>query len=80
MEIFTWVVALLVSIMMPVIAWLMFRVHSLSVDVAVLKAKTYIDPIEYTEIITNLTSTMRELKSEIHSLRSYIERGGVNAR
>jgi len=79
-EIFTWVVALLVSIMMPVIAWLMFRAHSLSVDVAVLKAKTYIDPIEYTEIITNLTSTMRELKSEIHSLRSYIERGGVNVR
>lgn len=80
MEIFTWVVALLVSIMMPVIAWLLFRAHSLSVDVAVLKAKTYIDPIEYTEIITNLTSTMRELKSEIHSLRSYIERGGVNVR
>lgn len=80
MEIFTWVVALLVSIMMPVLAWLLFRVHSLSVDVAVLKAKTYIDPIEYTEIITNLTSTMRELKSEIQLMRSYIERGGVNAR
>lgn len=64
-SIFQWVIGLAVGVLMPIVAWVAFRTHNLTVEMAVMKARPQVDPIEYTKAVMELASAIAQLTNQL---------------
>lgn len=64
---FQWVIGLAVGVLTPVVAWVGIRTHNLSIEVAVLKARPYVDPVEHATALMSMTHAVTQLTQQLAS-------------
>ena len=62
---FQWVIGLAVGVLMPIVAWVAFRTHDLSIKVAVLEARPYVDPVEHARALTQMAYAVTQLTQQL---------------